>query len=366
MSDRLVPKKDRGAIPRGPRYKAGIIPASTGSRERKYPTIFEGNVGVLPDLDDPVRGGVGDVSVHGALFVDTIAEQRAGNTVNVVSPLGLTSATVNMVERPITAPPKPGQLLDVLGTPYTAGDATPDGSVVQGWSAVNIRPPVIRSVNPGVSFPGASSLRIEGPPRGDRVGGAYAMRVMDGPVILEDAGELALEVKGGVKAAGLTAVSRLRLGQASLLPPVAPTAGDYALTLPDSGPQRDGVTIKSDAGGKLTFTNPVFSSAWAGQQKTDNLVVWTALAHSAGGTVTVNPTRDDGTAIFTTIFLASASPMADTEVVTMMPLTSLRNISSDKKTIVFNILTAVVADVGEATLQYAPEGTPVSVSVLGF
>jgi hypothetical protein len=370
MTDRTVSKVDRGALPRGPaaaRYGAGVIPASTGSRERKYPTVFEGNVGVLPDLDDPVRGGMGDLSVHGALFTDTIAEQRPGNTINMVSPVGLTSATVNIAERPITAPPKPGQLLDIMGTPYTAGTATPEGSAVTDWSAVNIGRPVVQAAHPGVTFPGASSLRIEGPPQGDLGDGdAYALRVVDGPVIFGHDGEKALEVRGGVKAGDIRAESRLRLGEASLLPPAAPAPGGYALTLPDAGPGRDGAVVASTAGGRLSFVNPVFSSAWSGQQPADNLIVWTTLAVSAGGTVTVSPTRDNGTPIFTTIFLASASPMANTEVVTSMPLTSLRNISQDRKTIVFNILTAVVADVGETTLQYAPEGTPVSVSVLGY
>jgi hypothetical protein len=351
------------------RYGARAFPAQILRQTRKFPTIFENNVAITKDVDDDSdKTGQGDLAVQGVLFTDTIGENTSENGVNIVSPLGLKSAALNIEEQPMIEPPKTGQILNIRGTPFTADGSTAAGTAVKDWSAVNIQAPTVQALNDDVTYPSAVTLRVEGPPTGAGVvpTDSYAIRVMDGPVLIEQATNDALTLRGGIECSTADISDRVRLGRANILPP-PPTEGadGYELSLPRIGPQGEGDVVVANAGGQLAFATVSLFSAWSGPSTIGNLTIWTDVGYSVGGTVQVTPVKQNGDAIFSAILVANASPMENTNELASMPLTSLKSISADKKSITFNVLTGAISVVGNSTLQHAPEGTQVSVSVMG-
>jgi hypothetical protein len=350
-------------------YGSRAFPAHITRENRKFPTIFENNVAVTKDADGGSgRGEQGDLCVEGVIFSDTIGENTADNGVNVVSPVGLKTATLNIEEQPTVGIPKAGQILDIRGTPFTADASLPAGSRVNDWSAVSIQAPSIRALNADVTFPSAATLRIEGPPTGGGVtaADAYSIRVMDGPVLIDQDADGALTLRGGIQCKNVSASGVLQLGQTNIKP--APGGDGYDLTLPAVAP-KDGCVITSTAGGLLSFEESPADSAikfaWNGQVAANNLAFWTDVAYSAGGKAHASPVKPSGDPVFSSILLASASPMEETDELTSMPLTSLRSISADRKTITFNVLTGAISLVGSCSLQHAPEGTRVNIFVVG-
>jgi hypothetical protein len=354
------------------RYGARTFPAQIVRKNRKFPTIFENNVAITKDVDDESdKTGQGDLSVQGVVFADTIGENTLDNGVNIVSPIGMRSATLNIEEQPNVSDPKSGQILDVRGTPFTASASTPADGNVNDWSSVNIHAPALQSVNAGVTFTSPATVCIGGPPTGPGVtaGASYSIRVKEGPVLIDEGSNTALTVRGGIQCSSV-ASTKLQAGQVTILPPSEGTDA-YDLTLPQLPPQGDGDVLTANGVGQLSFTKmdslqPAFTSGWVGTDLRNNLTFWTDVGYTAGGKVHVSPVKPGGDPIFSTILLANASPVEETDTITSMPLASLKRISDDKKTITFNIFTGAISVVGSCTLQYAPDGMQVNVSVVGL
>jgi len=280
------------------------------------------------------------------------------------------SATLNIEEQPTVDVPRTGQVLDIRGTPFTAGATISAGAVIDEWSSVNIQAPTVGALSADVTYPSAATFRVEGPPTGAGVAAADAcsIRVMSGPVRIEEEGESALTIRGGVQSKTVRVSTGLQLGQTTIAPSPA-GGGKYDLTLPADGPT-DGSVISSSSAGQLSFTNfnqlqSAFTSAWVGQQVANNLTFWTDVAYSVGGKANFSPVKANGEPIFANIILASASSMEETDELTAMPMVSLRSISTDGRTVVFNVLTGATSVVGSCTLQHAPEGTRVNAFVVG-
>jgi hypothetical protein len=357
------------------RFGAGVIPSSTARTTRKYPTLFEGNVGVVRDADDPVRGGEGDLTIDGVLFCDTLAERREGNTINVVNETSFTTVNANMSERPTSGPPRQGQFLMVKGTAFTdTGDGERDR-----WSAVNISPIEIRSAAGPVGYDVSSTLEISGAPTGNAdvtITDSRALTIKSGVVRLEDASDVALAVDGGITAGKTVRASDVVVfnqgpdnGKSIAIRPPAPIETSYSLTLPSAPPLTDDQIMSVGAQGQSQFVVPPISRVTSGTLQLTGTRLWVGTAVTTGGKATFYPTSDgspDGTAFITTVLYAHATPVSETDVITASAFATRRSVSTDGRTIVFNVLTGAVVDAGGHTVQYAPDGVTVQALVVGL
>ncbi len=95
---------------------------------------------------------------------------------------------------------------------------------------------------------------------------------------------------------------------------------------------------------------------------------WFGTATTVGGIATFYPT-DDGSAsgnpLFVHILLVLPGATLDTTAPTAAPLTSLKAISGDRKSITVNCVTGIVLLAAAATLQAAPDGTVVNCMIWG-
>ena len=100
-----------------------------------------------------------------------------------------------------------------------------------------------------------------------------------------------------------------------------------------------------------------------------NVRTYFASATTAGGVATVYATSDGtatGTAIFSQILYANASPWVNTSSATAAPMTSGKSISSDQRTLTFNVTSGTSLALGGATMVAAPNGTQVLCMIWGI
>jgi hypothetical protein len=369
----------RQTVPLSARYGAGVIPASTTRTARKYPTLFEGNVGIIRDEDDPKNNG--DLTIDGVLFCDTFAERRDGNTINIVSEASFTAANINMSERPTTAAARRGQFLSVKGTPFTDSGGGDRGR----WSSVEINPSDIRSSGGAAQYGVASTVEINGPPtasNGAALEQARALTISSGGTRLEDPtdadqpGIASLIVDGGIAVGKSVRAGSISLSNAVFtdnkvisLRAAESLAASYSLALPSEPASSDGQTLSVGPEGQMKFVTPPVSTVASGTLLLTGTKVWVGTATSAGGKVVFYPTIDgtpDGNAFMTTVLYAHASPMSDTDAITASAFATRRSTSTDGRMVSFNVLTGAVVDAGGHTIQYAPDGIPVQAVVIGI
>ena len=120
----------------------------------------------------------------------------------------------------------------------------------------------------------------------------------------------------------------------------------------------------------LALINPIPPvQVYNGTQSAPNLKVCYYTGTTVNGVVTVNATVD-GTATgqpqYSTILHAAATPWTNTTTVTSMSYASGAKISTDLRTISFNILTPATVVVASASSQLAGSGVTVTISVWGL
>lgn len=96
--------------------------------------------------------------------------------------------------------------------------------------------------------------------------------------------------------------------------------------------------------------------------------IWTGQATTTSGVATFNPTDDNtgsGNALFTNIYSVQATALANTASAVAVPVASIKTISSDKKTITVNIIKGTDLVATGATTVFAPDGTVVSMVIVG-
>lgn len=104
-------------------------------------------------------------------------------------------------------------------------------------------------------------------------------------------------------------------------------------------------------------------SSYGGESK-----FWFGTATSIGGIATFYPTDDgspSGNPLFLDILLVLPGAALDTTTPTAVPLTSVKAIAGDRKSVTINTVTGVVLIAAAATLQLAPDGTVVNCMVWG-
>ncbi len=146
----------------------------------------------------------------------------------------------------------------------------------------------------------------------------------------------------------------------------------YSINLPPSAPTTSGQYMAFESGGTSTFATLPIAKVYAGDGTTSQvgLKAFTVTVTTIGGKATVYATSDgtaSGTAIFTTsVNIATAMPQLATTDVYLAPWASLHSISGDRKTIIFNVMTAVNLQNAGSTVLPAPDGTVVNVLAFGL
>ena len=120
----------------------------------------------------------------------------------------------------------------------------------------------------------------------------------------------------------------------------------------------------------IALINPVPPvQVYNGTQPAPNLKVCYYTGTTVNGVVTINATLD-GTATgqpqFSTILHAACTPWQNTTNVTQMPYASGAKISTDLRTVGFNILTPSTVVVALASAQLASSGVQCTINVWGL
>jgi hypothetical protein len=92
---------------------------------------------------------------------------------------------------------------------------------------------------------------------------------------------------------------------------------------------------------------------------------WVDVQTSVGGVVTFQPVNGGGAALFSQIFAAQFTAENNSAVFTALPVTALKSISGDLKTILANVGVGTVLGVLGATILAAPDGTKVHAHIIG-
>lgn len=92
---------------------------------------------------------------------------------------------------------------------------------------------------------------------------------------------------------------------------------------------------------------------------------WVDVQTSVGGVVTFSPVDGSGVAIFSQIFAVQFTGEANTSVMTAMPVTALKSVSGDLKTVLVNVGVGTVLGILGATILGAPDGTKVHAHIIG-
>lgn len=98
---------------------------------------------------------------------------------------------------------------------------------------------------------------------------------------------------------------------------------------------------------------------------------WVGSATTTDGVATVYPTDNGnvtGNAFFGTVLGAVCSTVVNTGNATSVPISGLKSVSTDKKTVQVNVVRglAIAIPLLLNTLQFVPDGTEVSVIIFGI
>lgn len=92
---------------------------------------------------------------------------------------------------------------------------------------------------------------------------------------------------------------------------------------------------------------------------------WVDVQTSVGGLVTFSPVNGGGAALFTQIFAVQFTAENNSGVFTALPVTALKAISGDLKTVTAIVGTGTVLGILGATMLAAPDGTKVHAHLIG-
>ena len=174
-----------------------------------------------------------------------------------------------------------------------------------------------------------------------------------------------LGVGGSVNVAGSFSCAKVNLSKVSLVGSSASDASPYTLTLPKASPVDNSVML-SQANGTASFLPLPITKFFNNGVLSSNVALYCTTVVSQGGTATVNVT-DDGTtagnAVLSSILFAIGMPLTDTTIAPNTPECSLKSISTDSKTVVFNVVVGTTGAYNSK--QFAPNGTKVYVLIYG-
>ncbi|KAJ3031236.1 hypothetical protein HDV00_008481 [Rhizophlyctis rosea] len=275
-----------------------------------------------------------------------------------------------MAERPLSAAPRQGQFMNLLGTGYT----DTGGGDRSRWSTVGLKPVEIKTTDQaGAAYEVASTVEIGGPPlagAGTAIADPRALTIKTGTVRVEDVSDGALIVDGGISSGKSVRCNEVILGGNAGVTLQSSSGGlPYTMILPQSPPSKDGQTVIVGAAGDCAFRTPAVSSVGNGGAQITGAKVWVGTAVTSAGAATFHPRSDGsatGDAFMSTILYAHATPLSDTDIVTASAFATRRSLLTDNRAIVFNVLTGAVVDAGGHTIQFAPDGLPVQALIVGL
>ncbi len=96
--------------------------------------------------------------------------------------------------------------------------------------------------------------------------------------------------------------------------------------------------------------------------------IWTGTATVTSGVATFYPTDDNsatGTAIFSTIYSTFVTAASNTASAVDVPLASIKVVASDKKSVTVNAITGRALLLLGDTVEFAPNGTAVNLTIFG-
>lgn len=118
------------------------------------------------------------------------------------------------------------------------------------------------------------------------------------------------------------------------------------------------------------LTNPVPPvQVYNGTSSAPNLKVGYFTAVTVNGVATIHTTLDGtatGTPMFSSILHADATPWVGTTTSTQMPWVSGNQISTDLRTVTFNVLTGTTVVLSSASSQLVSAATTISACVFGL
>lgn len=99
-----------------------------------------------------------------------------------------------------------------------------------------------------------------------------------------------------------------------------------------------------------------------------DLRIWVGTATTTGGVATFNPTSDgtgSGAPLFSNIIVVTHGGETNTGTMTNAPVTSLKAIAADRKSVTVNCFTGTVLGILGATILGAPDGSNVHCVIMG-
>lgn len=106
-----------------------------------------------------------------------------------------------------------------------------------------------------------------------------------------------------------------------------------------------------------------FAKVYLGIVEKAGVILWAGTTTTVNGVATLYPTGDGtatGVALFTNVYSIEAVAEKDTTISTEVPLASIKSLSTDKRTLVINVIIAT-----SPKTAFAPDGTKVYVTVIG-
>ncbi len=171
---------------------------------------------------------------------------------------------------------------------------------------------------------------------------------------------------GGSLALGTVLQVRNQYGTVSLQTPGSTST--YNLTVPPAPPPSSSVPYV-DGTGSITWNGIPISTVYYQAAAITNAKLWVTSGATANGTLTVYPTSNNtatGTALFGTILSVSAVVATNTTTVNSVQMCGLRSVSSDQRTLIFNIIQGNTTGLGGgAAFVAATSGSTLSVTLLG-
>lgn len=171
---------------------------------------------------------------------------------------------------------------------------------------------------------------------------------------------------GSSLALGTVLQIRNQYGTVSLQTPGSTST--YSLTVPPAPPASSSVPYV-DATGSITWNGIPISTVYNHTAVITNAKLWVTSGATANGTLTVYPTSNNtatGTALFGTILSVSAVVGTNTTTINSVQMCGLRSISSDQRTLIFNVIQGNTTGLGGgAAFAAAVSGSTLYITLLG-
>jgi hypothetical protein len=143
---------------------------------------------------------------------------------------------------------------------------------------------------------------------------------------------------------------------------------NYTITLPQNTPSLSNIMLY-DTNATAQFSALPITNVYSGTNAVSYNKIWTGTAQTNGGRATFFPTIDGTNAtssVFSTVFMATAIATMNTTSASGVALTGLNSISTDRRTVVFNVVNGTGVILGGNTLAASPNGIVVNAMIIGI